>query len=58
MPSGIVRGKSSLTREKVLTHPAFHKTCVAAGRLVTATKIASSIYSDLPQLKPPNQLAA
>ncbi len=44
----LVRMKSRLTREKVLTHPAFHKTRLAAGRLVTASKIASSIYSDLP----------
>jgi hypothetical protein len=42
------RKKSSLTREKVLTHPAFHKTRVAADLLATASKIASSIYSDLP----------
>ncbi len=43
-----VRKKSRLTREKVLSHPAFHNTRVAADRLVTASKIASSIYSDLP----------
>jgi hypothetical protein len=43
-----VRRKSRLTREKVLTHPAFHKTRVQANLLATASKIASSIYSDLP----------
>jgi hypothetical protein len=42
------RKKSRLTREKVLTHPAFHKTRLAADLLATASKIASSIYSDLP----------
>jgi hypothetical protein len=43
-----VRKKSSLTREKVLTHKAFEKTRFYASLLVTASKIASSIYSDLP----------
>ena len=43
-----VRKKSRLTREKVLTHKAFHKTRRYASLLVTASKIASSIYSDLP----------
>jgi hypothetical protein len=43
-----VRKKSRLTREKVLNHPAFGKTRFYADRLVTASKIASSIYSDLP----------
>jgi hypothetical protein len=43
-----VRMKSRLTREKVLTHAAFEKTRFYADRLVTASKIASSIYSDLP----------
>ena len=43
-----VRKKSRLTREKVLTHPAFARTRFYADRLVTASKIASSIYSDLP----------
>jgi hypothetical protein len=42
------RKKSSLTREKVLTHPAFIKTRIEADLLATASKIASSIYSDLP----------
>jgi hypothetical protein len=42
------RKKSRLTREKVLKHKAFAKTRFYAGRLVTASKIASSIYSDLP----------
>jgi hypothetical protein len=42
------RVKSSLTREKVLTHPAFHKTRCENALLVAASKIASSIYSDLP----------
>jgi hypothetical protein len=40
--------KSRLTREKVLKHPAFSKTRLHADRLVTASKIASSIYGDLP----------
>ena len=44
-----VRRKSSLTREKVLTHPDFEKTRFYANRLVVASKIASSIYSDLPK---------
>jgi hypothetical protein len=43
-----VRKKSRLTRNKVLTHRAFQKTRFYAGRLATASKIASSIYSDLP----------
>lgn len=43
-----VRKKSCLTREKVLTHSAFQQTRFYAGRLVAASKIASSIYSDLP----------
>ena len=43
-----VRKKSRLTREKVLTHKAFHKTRFYANRLVTASRIASSIYSQLP----------
>ena len=43
-----VRRKSRLTREKVLTHPAFHKTRVQNNLLAAASKIASSIYSDLP----------
>lgn len=43
-----VRVKSSLTREKVLTHKSFEKTRFYASLLVTASKIASSIYSDLP----------
>jgi hypothetical protein len=43
-----LRKKSRLTREKVLKHPAFTKTRFYADRLVTASKIASSIYSDLP----------
>jgi hypothetical protein len=43
-----VRKKSRLTREKVLQDPAFAKTRFYAQRLVTASKIASSIYSDLP----------
>lgn len=43
-----VRKKSRLTREKVLIHPAFQKTRFFADRLVTASKIASSIYNDLP----------
>jgi hypothetical protein len=43
-----VRTKSRLTREKVLKHKAFAKTRFYADRLVVASKIASSIYSDLP----------
>lgn len=43
-----LRKKSRLTREKVLKHPVFAKTRFYADRLVTASKIASSIYSDLP----------
>jgi hypothetical protein len=43
-----IRKKSRLTREQVLTHDAFAKTRFYAQRLVTASKIASSIYSDLP----------
>jgi hypothetical protein len=43
-----VRKKSRLTREKVLKHPAFAKTRFYANRLAVASKIASSIYSDLP----------
>ena len=43
-----VRKKSRLTREKVLKHKAFAKTRFYANRLVMASKIASSIYSDLP----------
>ncbi len=43
-----VRRKSRLTCEKVLKHKAFAKTRFYAGRLVVASKIASSIYSDLP----------
>jgi hypothetical protein len=42
------RWKSSLTREKVLTHPAFAKTRLSAEQLGIASKISSSIYSDLP----------
>lgn len=42
------RKKSSLTREKVLTHRAFAKTRRSASRLVTASKIASAIYKALP----------
>lgn len=43
-----VRKKSRLTREKVLTHPRFAITRLYASTLVLASKIASSIYSDLP----------
>ncbi len=43
-----VRKKSRLTREKVLKHHTFAKTRFYADRLVIASKIASSIYSDLP----------
>lgn len=43
-----VRRKSSLTREKVLTHPDFERTRLYANMLAVASKIASSIYSDLP----------
>jgi hypothetical protein len=42
------RKKSNLSREKVLKHKAFASTRFYAGLLVTASKIASSIYSDLP----------
>lgn len=42
------RKRSCLSREKVLTHKAFVKTRFYASLLVTASKIASSIYSDLP----------
>jgi hypothetical protein len=42
------RKKSNLSREKVLKHKAFARTRFYAGLLVTASKIASSIYSDLP----------
>ena len=44
----LVRKKSRLTREKVLTHAAFAKTRHYASLLAAASKIASSIYSDLP----------
>ena len=43
-----VRKKSRLTREKVLTHPSFRMTMLYANMLACASKIASSIYSDLP----------
>jgi hypothetical protein len=43
-----VRKKSRLTREKVLTHKAFERTRHYANMLALASKIASSIYSDLP----------
>lgn len=43
-----VRKKSRLTREKVLTHKAFERTRLYANMLALASKIASSIYSDLP----------
>jgi hypothetical protein len=43
-----IRKKSRLTREKVLTHPCFANTRLYAGTLALASKIASSIYSDLP----------
>ena len=43
-----VRKKSRLTREKVLTHKAFERTRRYANLLALASKIASSIYSDLP----------
>ena len=43
-----VRKKSRLTREKVLTHKAFWRTRLYANMLANASKIASSIYSDLP----------
>jgi hypothetical protein len=42
------RRKSKLSREKVLTHKAFRLTRFYANLLATASKIASSIYSDLP----------
>lgn len=42
------RKKSRLTREKVLKHPDFEKTRIYASLLACASKIASSIYSDLP----------
>jgi hypothetical protein len=42
------RKKSRLTREKVLRHPAFEKTRFYASHLACASKIASSIYKDLP----------
>ncbi|WP_315821870.1 hypothetical protein [Paraflavitalea speifideaquila] len=43
-----MRKKSRLTREKVLKDPAFANTRFHAQRLVTASKIASSIYRSLP----------
>lgn len=43
-----VRKKSRITREKVLTHPCFANTRLYASTLALASKIASSIYSDLP----------
>lgn len=42
------RKKSRLTREKVLKDPAFHRTRLYASLLACASKIASSIYKDLP----------
>ena len=42
------RKKSRLTREKVLKHAAFEKTRFYASQLACASKIASSIYKDLP----------
>ncbi|NII28364.1 hypothetical protein HB364_24995 [Pseudoflavitalea sp. X16] len=42
------RKKSRLTREKVLKHPRFAKTRHYATLLACASKIASSIYKDLP----------
>jgi hypothetical protein len=46
--STISAKKSRLTREKVLTHKAFWRTRLYANMLANASKIASSIYSDLP----------
>src|SRR5262249_35959688 len=43
-----VRKKSRLTRERVLKHAAFAKTRHYASLMGAASKIASSIYSDLP----------
>jgi hypothetical protein len=43
-----LRKKSRLTREKVLTHKAFRLTRIYANLLAAASKIASSIYTDLP----------
>jgi hypothetical protein len=43
-----VRKKSRLTREMVLTHENFKMTRYHANLMVCASKIASSIYSDLP----------
>lgn len=42
------RSKSRLTRNRVLTHPDFAMTMAYARLLATASKIAASIYSDLP----------
>ena len=42
------RKKSRLTRERVLKHPAFERTRVYARLLACASKIASSIYKDIP----------
>jgi hypothetical protein len=42
------RKKSRLTREKVLKHPTFYRTRKYATLLACASKIASSIYKDLP----------
>jgi hypothetical protein len=43
-----LRKKSRLTREKVLMHKAFRLTRVYANLLAAASKVASSIYNDLP----------
>jgi hypothetical protein len=43
-----VRKKSRLTQEKVLTHVDFEMTRHYANLMVCASKIASSIYNDLP----------
>lgn len=52
----IVRKKSSLTRKRVLTSKKFAKTRGYASKMVTASKIGSAIYKDLPKFKPDRSL--
>jgi hypothetical protein len=52
----IVRKKSSLTREKVLKSKKFAKTRAHASQMMIASKIGSSIYKDVPKIKPDRSL--
>ena len=52
----IVRTKSSLTRKRVLSSKKFARTRAYASKMVTASKIGSAIYKDLPKHKPDRSL--